>query len=92
MGQTESEISFFQFIFWSQPPPLLIKRAAVDKAWSLKPQSVLVNTNNGDHPRAMPNYRRAGFVPYRTLTETWHIPNYLRLEVPDHLRVAVNPD
>lgn len=47
-----------------------------------------VNTCTLDHPRALPNYRRAGFAVRRTVSETWDVPDeYLpeRLR-PDRLR------
>jgi GNAT superfamily N-acetyltransferase len=62
-------------------------RAAIDRAWSVKPRAVLVNTCNADHPNALPQYKRAGFEPYRTSTEIWDIPVRLGLQIPDHLRV-----
>ena len=40
-------------------------RRAVDTAWAEKPRLLTVNTNSFDHPRALENYRRAGFVPVR---------------------------
>ena len=33
-------------------------------AWEKKPKRFWVNTNNFDHPRALPLYQRLGFVPY----------------------------
>jgi len=38
---------------------------AVDTAWSHGPQRVWVNTNNLDHPKALPLYQRCGFQPYK---------------------------
>ena len=32
--------------------------------WEQSPKRVWVNTNNFDHPRALPLYQRMGFVPY----------------------------
>jgi GNAT superfamily N-acetyltransferase len=49
-------------------------------------RGVLVNTCSADHPRALPNYLRAGFVEYRREVETWEIPVRLGLSVPAHVR------
>jgi GNAT superfamily N-acetyltransferase len=62
-------------------------RAAMRTAWAHKPRALTVNTCTADHPRAMPNYLRAGFVPTRTQREIWDIPNRLGLRIPEHLRV-----
>jgi len=62
-------------------------RASADAAWAGKPRMLTVNTCTADHPRALPNYLRAGFVPYRTLREIWDVPNRLGLDIPAHLRV-----
>jgi hypothetical protein len=62
-------------------------RASVDEAWRRGPEVVTVNTCTADHPRALPNYLAAGFVPYRTLREVWDVPNRLGLDIPQHLRV-----
>jgi len=49
-------------------------RRAVDAAWAEKPRLVSVNTNSFDHPRALANYRRAGFVPVRRLDHEFDDP------------------
>lgn len=36
----------------------------VDQAWSLQPRRVWLHTCSLDSPRALPVYRKAGFVPY----------------------------
>ncbi|MGI9509934.1 MAG: GNAT family N-acetyltransferase [Geminicoccaceae bacterium] len=36
----------------------------VDRAWSFQPSRFWVHTCDLDHPRALPNYQRAGFVIY----------------------------
>ena len=36
--------------------------------WEQSPTRVWVNTNNFDHPRALPLYQRMGFVPYSRRT------------------------
>jgi GNAT superfamily N-acetyltransferase len=62
-------------------------RASADEAWRRKPSMVTVNTCTADHPRALPNYLKAGFVPFRTLREVWDVPNRLGLDIPAHLRI-----
>ena len=62
-------------------------KAALQTAWSYRPRAVTVNTCNADHPRALPNYLRAGFVVVRAAREVWDVPNRLGLTIPDHLRV-----
>ena len=62
-------------------------RAAIASAWAHKPRALTVNTCTADHPRALPNYLAAGFVPLRTQREVWDVPNRLGLAVPDTLRI-----
>jgi GNAT superfamily N-acetyltransferase len=62
-------------------------RAALAAAWATHPRAVTVNTCTADHPRALPNYLRAGFHAIRTTRELWDVPNRLGLRIPDHLRV-----
>lgn len=38
----------------------------IAKAWSYKPGWIQLNTCTLDHPNALPNYKKAGFVPVRT--------------------------
>lgn len=40
----------------------------VDQAWGKEPKRVWLHTCNLDHPRALANYQRAGFVPYKQET------------------------
>ena len=61
-------------------------RQAVDAAWEAKPRLVTVNTCTADHPRALPNYIRAGFKPMRAVREIWDVPVHLGLRIPDRLR------
>ena len=42
-------------------------RRAIDAAWSHRPRALTVNTNSFDHPRALENYRRAGFAIVRQI-------------------------
>ncbi|MSO99940.1 MAG: GNAT family N-acetyltransferase [Acetobacteraceae bacterium] len=62
-------------------------RQAIDAAWACGPRTVTVNTCTADHPRALPNYIRAGFKPLRAVREVWDVPCHLGLRIPDHLRV-----
>lgn len=43
---------------------------AIDIAWSYEPERLWLHTCTHDHPRALPLYQRAGFVPYRQETRT----------------------
>jgi GNAT superfamily N-acetyltransferase len=38
---------------------------AVEKAWSYAPNRLWLHTCDLDHPNAIPNYRKAGFVVYK---------------------------
>jgi GNAT superfamily N-acetyltransferase len=38
---------------------------AVDRAWSYRPRRLWLHTCTNDHPAALPNYRKAGFVLYK---------------------------
>ena len=49
-------------------------------------RAVTVNTCTADHPRALPNYLRAGFRPVRSVREVWDVPLRLGLPIPEHLR------
>jgi hypothetical protein len=62
-------------------------RQAIDAAWRSGPRTVTVNTCTADHPRALPNYVRAGFNPLRAVQEIWDVPTHLGLRIPDHLRI-----
>ncbi len=62
-------------------------RVAMATAWAHKPRALTVNTCTADHPRALPNYLRAGFMPVRTAREIWDVPDHLGLVLPEHLRV-----
>jgi len=39
---------------------------AVRDAWALRPARVWLHTCTLDHPHALPNYRKRGFIPYKT--------------------------
>jgi GNAT superfamily N-acetyltransferase len=62
-------------------------RHAVGTAWGMGPRAVTVNTCTADHPRALPNYLRAGFRIVREVKEDWAVPERLGLRIPDALRV-----
>ncbi len=66
---------------------IALLRAACAAAWAHKPRMLTVNTCTADHPRALPNYLAAGFVPVRTAREHWDVPSRLGLVIPDRLRV-----
>jgi GNAT superfamily N-acetyltransferase len=38
---------------------------AIDKAWSYQPTRLWLHTDTLDHPAALPNYQKAGFVVYK---------------------------
>ena len=42
----------------------------IDLAWSYEPERFWLHTCTHDHPRALPLYQRAGFVPYKQETKT----------------------
>jgi GNAT superfamily N-acetyltransferase len=62
-------------------------RLAITGAWSRGPRGVMVNTCTADHPRALPNYLRAGFTTVRRIREVWDVPAHLGLDIPDELRL-----
>jgi len=65
-------------------------RRAVAEAWSRGPKgrtgALTVNTCTADHPRALPAYLRAGFLPVRRSDEVWNVPLSLGLAIPPRLR------
>ena len=56
--------------------------AAIDAARGLGAQAITVNTCTADHPRALPNYIDAGYVPLRTMREVWPVPLRLGMSIP----------
>jgi GNAT superfamily N-acetyltransferase len=42
---------------------------AIDRAWSYGPRRFWLHTCSKDHPVALPNYLKAGFVPYKEETK-----------------------
>jgi GNAT superfamily N-acetyltransferase len=47
---------------------------AVEEAWATKPERVWLHTCTLDHPAALPNYLRRGFVPVREEVYTTELP------------------
>jgi GNAT superfamily N-acetyltransferase len=60
---------------------------AIEAAWSEGCSALTVNTCTADHPRALPNYIRAGFQKLRTIREEWPVPDRLGLPIPERLRI-----
>lgn len=56
--------------------------AAIDLAWRPETERVWVHTCDLDHPRALGNYLRAGFVPYARETEILPDPRLAGLPLP----------
>ncbi|HET9146496.1 MAG TPA: GNAT family N-acetyltransferase [Acetobacteraceae bacterium] len=56
-------------------------RAAIEQVFSGPVRGMTVNTCTADHPRALPNYLRAGFRITREITEFWNIPRRLGFDV-----------
>ena len=44
-------------------------RWMIDQAWTYEPKRLFVHTCTEDHPAAIHNYQRHGFVPYDQITE-----------------------
>lgn len=61
-------------------------RHAVDAAWAEGCSALTVNTCTADHPRALPNYIKAGFRVLRKVREEWPVPDRLGLPIPERLR------
>jgi GNAT superfamily N-acetyltransferase len=64
---------------------------AIRVAWSEGCAALTVNTCTADHPRALPNYIKAGFRQLRTVREDWPVPKRLGLVIPTHLLPAAGP-
>ena len=60
---------------------------AIGAAWDEGCAALTVNTCTADHPRALPNYERAGFRRLRTVREEWPVPDRLGLPIPERLRI-----
>jgi GNAT superfamily N-acetyltransferase len=61
--------------------------AAIDEAWRRGAKALTVNTCTADHPRALPNYLRAGFAVVRRVREIWAVPNSLNMRIPPGLKL-----
>jgi GNAT superfamily N-acetyltransferase len=62
-------------------------RFAVDEVWRRGARGMTVNTCTADHPRALPNYLRAGFQVVRQVREIWSVPNHLNMRIPSSLKL-----
>ncbi len=62
----ETELSYFGLLpeFIGRGLGQFLLQAAIDRAWSRPLDRLRVNTCTFDHPRALPNYQRAGFAVY----------------------------
>ena len=54
-------------------------RWIIDQAWTYDPARLIVHTCTEDHPAAIHNYQRHGFVPYDQITE----------EIPDPAKTGL---
>lgn len=64
-------------------------RSAINEVALMKgpaPRRLTVNTCTADHPKALPNYLKAGFTEIRRAREIWDIPRRLGFAIPDRLR------
>lgn len=81
--QPEIELAYFgivpKFIGHRLGPTLL--RAAVDMAWQAHATRFWVHTCSLDHPKALPCYVRAGFVPYKEVVRRIRDPRPLLLNI-----------
>lgn len=70
-GKLDVQLAYFGLFpeFIGQGWGAYLLRVAIDEAWSRGPARVWVHTCTYDHPRALPNYQRAGFEPYMQETE-----------------------
>jgi GNAT superfamily N-acetyltransferase len=67
--RTEGDIELVQFglmqEFIGQGLGRYFLQWAIDKAWSYGPRRFWLHTCTKDHPAALPNYQKAGFVVYK---------------------------
>lgn len=79
----EIELAYFgivpKFIGQRLGPTLL--RAAVDMAWQAPTTRFWVHTCSLDHPKALPCYIRAGFMPYKEVVRRIRDPRPLPLNL-----------
>jgi GNAT superfamily N-acetyltransferase len=62
-------------------------RYAVNEVWRRGAKGMTVNTCTADHPRALPNYLRAGFYVVRKVREVWSVPNSLNMRIASSLKL-----
>jgi GNAT superfamily N-acetyltransferase len=71
--RTEGEIELVQFglmrDFIGQGLGRYFLQWTIDKAWSYNPRRSWLHTCTKDHPAALPNYLKAGFVIYKEETK-----------------------
>lgn len=96
-GFYETDASYWPFVnlnyfglkekFIGQGLGRLLLDAAVDSVFfgGSPLRGMTVNTCTADHPRALPNYKAAGFSVYRSVDEEWDIPTRLGLTIPANL-------
>ena len=62
----DAELSYFGLLpeFIGRGLGTYLLGAAIDTAWSKPIERLWVHTNTLDHPRALPNYQKAGFAPF----------------------------
>lgn len=87
MGSPVTNLSYFGLMPWAVGRGLgmAFLHHAIAQAWGDGCGALTVNTCTADHPRALPNYIRAGFRKLRTVAEDWPVPVSLGLRVPAHL-------
>ena len=81
-------LSYFGLMPWALGGGLgyALLHHAIFNAWQgERCSAVTVNTCTADHPRALPNYIKAGFRKLRTVSEEWPVPESLGLKIPKHL-------
>lgn len=81
-------LSYFGLLPWALGRGLgyALLHHAIFTAWQGGQCAALtVNTCTADHPRALPNYLKAGFRKLRTVSEEWPVPVSLGLTIPRHL-------
>ncbi|WP_420405066.1 GNAT family acetyltransferase [Nisaea sp.] len=84
MDKSETELSYFGLLpgFIGLGLGRYLIDAAVDLAWGAETRRVWVHTCDLDHPRALGNYLRAGFVPFARETEILPDPREAGLTSP----------
>ena len=82
------ELAYFGLVadFLGQGRGRYLLGGAAEAAWRHQPRRLLVNTNNFDHPRALPNYQKIGFVPVRQDVLVFDDPRLNGL-IPPHIVV-----